>query len=363
LRRKRNSFLLLCGGLCAVFISLKAKDSLHPYPFPSMVHFPEMPQNPDNPVTVEGSELGRFLFYDSILSLDYSLACASCHQQKFAFSDGPKRFSTGFQGQLQTRNSPGLFNLAWYEAYFWDGRSPTLEDQALHPVRSHAELNLDWKTAMKRIAKSDFYRPLFAKVFGTRAPDSTQIAMAIAQFERTLLSHNAKFDSVFRREAYFTADEYAGFLLVNDQTRGDCLHCHTTDSDGRGTTGRFSNNGLDAAERFADFRDPGKAAFSSNPKESGHFKIPSLRNLAYTAPYMHDGRFSTLEEVMKFYSEEVKISPTIDSKMTHQHKGGAHFSAQEMRQIIAFLNTLNDPVFVEDEKFASPFKSRKPKTN
>lgn len=314
-----------------------------------------MPISELNSVTVEGAELGRFLFYDSILSRDYSVSCASCHQQAFAFSDGPKRFSTGIDEQLQTRNTLPLFNLAWYDAYFWDGRAATIEAQALHPVRSHGEMDLDWKTAMERIRKSPFYRKQFRLVFNTERPDSIQISYALAQFERTLLSYNSKYDSVFRGETYFTSDEYAGFILLNDQTKGDCLHCHTTDADGRGTIGKFLNNGLDFGSSQMPFSDPGRGAITGKANEMGQFKIPSLRNLAFTAPYMHDGRFATLEEVLRFYNTELKFSHTVDPRMRYVHQGGAHLSPKEIEQITAFLMTLNDSVFINEPAFKNPF--------
>jgi cytochrome c peroxidase len=181
------------------------------------------------------------------------------------------------------------------------------------------------------------------------------IAHAIAQFERTLISHNSKYDRVLRREAYLTPEEYQGFVLVNDQTKGDCLHCHTTDADALGTTTRFSNNGLDDARQPSDYSDPGKGAITGATTDYGYFRIPSLRNLAFTAPYMHDGRFSTIQEVMDFYSNGVSQNYNIDSKMEYAHQGGVLLTADEKRKVVAFLLTMNDSTFTTNPDFGNPF--------
>ncbi len=327
-----------------------------PYPFPELRHLPEMPLAAYNPVTIEGAELGRFLFYDPILSQDSSISCSSCHQQQFAFSDGPKRFSTGINGAKMKRNTMPLFNLAWYPSLFWDGKSPSLEKQVFHPVSATDEMNLQWPIAEKRIQKSSFYPALFKKAFGDAVKiDSTTIAKAIAQFERTLLSYNSKYDQVLRREAFFTKDEYDGFVLVNDQSMADCFHCHVTDAHALGTTARFSNNGLNPIYNSSDYNDKGKGAISGRSTENGLFRIPSLRNVALTAPYMHDGRFETLEEVLDFYSEGVNLSANVDSKMTRAHQGGVKLNAEEKRKIILFLNTLSDSVLITNPSYGNPF--------
>ena len=191
------------------------------------------------------------------------------------------------------RNTMPLFNLAWYPTLFWDGRAESIEEQVFHPLRAHDEMNLDWAVATERVKQNEYYTAKFRAAFGDAIIDSNLIALAIAQFERTLISNDSKYDQVIRGEAYFTADEYEGFVLINDQTKGDCLHCHTTDANALGTTTKFSNNGLDTALRPDDYIDQGKAEFTGLTADVGEFKIPSLRNVAVTAPYMHDGRFET----------------------------------------------------------------------
>ncbi|MBN9482559.1 MAG: hypothetical protein BGO70_18435 [Bacteroidetes bacterium 43-93] len=341
-----------------LFIALtgfKAERSLHLYRFPDLRYFPSMPCAADNQVTVEGAQLGRYLFYDPILSKDNNLSCGSCHKQANAFSDAPLSFSKGGNGVLQTRNTPPLFNLAWYPALFWDGKAKSVEEQVFHPVRSSTEMQMDWKAVAERINKSAFYKARFDIVFPGKPIDSVLIAKAIAQFERTLISCRSKYDSVLNGLVFFTRDEVDGFEIVNDMTRGDCLHCHTTDGDALGTTLGFSNNGLDSARTFTGYTDRGRGQVTGVVQDNGKFKIPSLRNLRYTAPYMHDGRFMTLEQVVDFYSEDVREGITTDSKMEFAHAGGSHLSAADKRKVIAFLNTLNDDAFVTDTSFSNPF--------
>lgn len=356
LNLKRTVFVSLSLGIVMFIFAFANTTEPQPYVFSDLKFFPKMPQTTNVP-TIEGVALGRYLFYDSILSQDFSFSCASCHQQNAAFSDGGKRFSEGINGSLTERNTLPLFNLAWYETFFWDGRANSIETQVFHPVSAHDEMNLKWGTAVKRISESSFYRPKFEAAFGEVEIDSVLVAMAIAQFERTLISSNSRFDRVLRGEAYLSPEEYEGFELMNDQTKGDCLHCHITDANALGTTGKFSNNALDAAQDKSEFKDRGKGGVSGIDNEVGQFKIPSLRNLSFTAPYMHDGRFETLDEVLNFYSEGLQSSYTVDSKMGFVHQGGAHLSQEEKKKIIAFLLTLNDSTFILNPNFSNPFAS------
>ena len=346
----------ISGLLLFIAISSFTSEEIgEPYPFPELRFFPEMPYT-DNPSTIEGVELGRFLFYDTILSENQTMSCGSCHQQERAFSDAPKRFSKGVNGELMTRNTMPLFNLAWYSSFFWDGRAGSLEEQVFFPVRAHSEMNLDWMVAVQRISKSSFYKSKFLKAFGNVEIDSVLIARSIAQFERTLISQDSKYDQVLRGERYFTKEEYEGFVLMNDQTKGDCLHCHTTDGDALGTTTGFSNNGLDQAKKAIDYSDIGKAGVTGKQQDIGRFRIPSLRNIEVTGPYMHDGRFNTLDQVIDFYSDGVQTSFNIDSKMEYAHQGGVHLTADEKKKIKAFLLTLTDSSFLNNPAFDNPFK-------
>ncbi len=352
--KKRIAF----GCLIVAFIftlGFKPKKGPKVYEFPDMPFFPKMPVSKQNPVTEEGVALGRYLFYEELLSKDTSISCGHCHQQKRAFSDAPIAFSRGHKLRKNLRNTPPIFNLAWYPSLFWDGRSPSIEDQVFHPLRGENELNLSWDEAVKRISDQEFYKAKFEAAFGDSFIDSNRISMAIAQFERTLLSYNSKFDKALRFELQLSADEYAGFVLMNDQSMADCLHCHSTDPMALGTNLKFSNNGLDKAESIEDFKDFGLGGFTGKEEDYGKFKIPSLRNIAFTAPYMHDGRFESLEEVLDFYSEGVQENINIDSKMTQAHRGGVRLTELEKKQIIAFLHTLSDSSFITDPKFSNPF--------
>lgn len=326
-----------------------------PYLFPSLEFFPKMPKAAFNEVTNEGAELGRHLFYDPILSANNSISCSSCHQQASAFSDSNKRFSHGINSKMTSRNTLPLFNLAWYPAYFWDGRATSIEMQVFHPLQSKNEMNINWKFSLKKIRKNKIYVALFNKAFPGKAIDSNLVCLSIAQFLRTLISYESKYDQVLSGKKFFTKDEYEGFVLVNDQTKGDCIHCHNTDGDALSTNLIFSNNGLDLIDISDDFKDKGRGEITKNKNDYGKFKVPSLRNLAFTAPYMHDGRFKTLEEVLDFYSEGINSSPTIDSKMEYAHQGGIHLSNEEKKKIISFLLTMSDSVFIRKKEFSNPF--------
>lgn len=350
--RAKITFVVI---LVILVFSFREKFSSTPYPFPKLVYFPKMPVSESNPVTVEGVALGRYLFYDPILSLDRTISCASCHRQEVAFSDAGQEFSSGIDGNAMKRNTLPLFNLAWYPALFWDGRASNIENQVFQPVRAHDEMNLQWTDAVNRIVKSKFYRAKFSAAFPGQAIDSILIAKAIAQFERVLISNRSKYDKVLQREASFTKEEYSGFVLMNDMTKGDCLHCHTTDADALGTSLTFSNNGLDSIFNPSLYKDLGRGAITGNVRDNGKFKIPSLRNIALTAPYMHDGRFKTLDEVLDFYSEGVNHSVNIDSKMGMVHQKGVKLSKEEKQNIIAFLMTLSDSAFIKDPAFGNPF--------
>ncbi len=355
MRKTRLSFFALFILITCLFFSFTFLKKDKPYSFPQIRYFTIMPVSAENPVTVNGADLGRHLFYDPILSSDSSVSCASCHKQQYAFSDSPNRLSKGMGGQLQSRNTLPLFNLAWYPKLFWDGRAATVEAQVFHPVRDHKEMNLNWTEVSKKVRRNKFYQKKFAAIYGKKIIDSSLISNVIAQFERTLISYNSKYDKVINKKAKFTLDELEGLELMNDMTKGNCLHCHTTDANGLGTTGDFSNNGLDEVSDKLKFKDPGLGSITKNTNDYGKFKIPSLRNLLFTAPYMHDGRFNTLEEVLDFYSEGLKISPTVDSKMEFVHKGGSKLTSYEKKKIVLFLNTLSDSAFISAKEFSDPF--------
>lgn len=331
------------------------REEIIPFVYPELPFFPKIPPS-DNEPSIEGADLGRHLFYDPVLSADSTMSCATCHRQEGAFSDSPNQYSSGVHGNLLVRNTMPLFNLLWYPSMFWDGRVESIEAQVLFPVSAHDEMDLDWVEAERRLNSIPFYKEKFLLVFGVDQIDSVLVSKAIGQFERTLLSFNSKYDRVIRGEDYFTSDEYDGFVLINDQTKGDCLHCHTTDGNALGTTTGFSNNGLDSVFNAIEYADKGRAGHTDEEKDLATFRIPSLRNLLFTAPYMHDGRFKNLEEVLDFYSTGVHQSLNVDSKMQYAYQGGVNLTSEEKRKILLFLACLSDTVFVTNPSYASPFE-------
>jgi len=340
--------------LFSIFAFRQDEGEPKKWKMPRLHLFPALPADYSVPSEAK-VELGRYLFYDPILSADSTFSCSSCHQQEYAFSDGNMRYSLGILGTELDRNTPPLFNLAWYEAFFWDGRASSIAHQALSPVPNPIEMGLPWPDAVKRLQRSSFYTALFNKAYGRPLIDSSQITDALAAFQSIIFSQDSKYDRVLRYEDYFSPLEYEGFQIANLQDRGDCLQCHITDAHALGTRGGFSNNGLENASQAEEYSDPGLGQ-KPNGDFNGWFKIPSLRNLAFTAPYMHDGRFETLDEVLDFYSEGVLQPYNLDTKMQHAHQGGVQLSEHEKKALKAFLLTLTDSVLVRNPDYANPFR-------
>ena len=296
----------------------------------------------DNPMTVEGVALGKKLFFDKRLSDDLSLACASCHLPSQSFDD-TSRFSVGINGIAGTRNEMPLFNHAWNitNKFFWDGRAVGIEEQALEPVTNVIEMHDTWINVTSKISSDATYRTMFTNAFGSLPIDSNLITKAIAQYERTLISGNTRIDAYSLRLIGLTPSELSGLNLFMDENGADCFHCHGDVTNPLWTDNSFRNNGLDSV-----FADSGLASITGNPIDVGKFKTPSLRNLIYTAPYMHDGRFSTLDEVIDHYSEGLVNSPSIDVDMKNISTNGARLTSQEKSDLKAFLLALTDTTFV-----------------
>jgi len=300
-----------------------------------------------NPQTVEGVSLGKKLFFDTILSADNSQSCATCHAPANAFTDATQ-FSDGIDGVFGNRNSMPIFNAAFNydEKFFWDGRSFGLELQALQPVENPIEMHNTWEQAVSDLQNNTQYPNLFQLAFGTSIITKELITKAIAQFERTLISGNSKFDKHLLGTATLTPQELNGFNVFMDESKGDCFHCHGSDNNPLWTDNIFHNNGLDAV-----FADLGLGIVTGDPADNGKFKSPSLRNLAFTAPYMHDGRFNTLDEVINHYSEGLQDSPTIDPLMKMVAQGGVQITTQEKADLKAFLLSLSDYEFINNPAF------------
>lgn len=313
--------------------------------FESSILPPEIPR--DNPLTVEGIALGKALFYDPILSANNTQSCASCHLQSGGFSD-PNQFSVGIDGSLGTRNSMPLFNLAWNRRgpFFWDGRAATLEDQIFEPITNPIEMANTWPNAVAALQNSGTYPELFDAAFGSTAIDSVKVSKAIAQFVRTLISGNSKFDRYLNGQEDLSEAEERGMNIFLDETRGDCFHCHGNPMNPLWTDNRFHNNGLDEF-----FVDRGLGAVTGDPRDDGLFRTPSLRNLSFTAPYMHDGRFNTLDEVIDHYSEGLVYSETVSPLLKKVSEGGVGLTPEEKSDLKAFLLSLSDPSFTTDLEY------------
>ncbi len=297
----------------------------------------------DNPQTLQGIALGRRLFHDPILSRDGTQSCATCHEPAFAFSDGGRRFSVGVDGIEGTRNAPALTNAAWNLVNFWDGRVTSLEEQAIAPVENPIEMGETWDRVVTKLQRHPDYPDLFCRVFGTDVITRTRVVQAIAQFERTFVSNNSRYDRWLRGQLQLTPAEQRGLILFEDE-RGDCFHCHTP---GLFTDLVFHNIGLEASPV-----DRGLAEATGRATDVGKFKTPSLRNVALTAPYMHDGRFETLDEVLDHYISGGVESPNRDPLIRVGQ--GLPLSEQDKQDIIAFLHALTDTAFVNNPDFLAP---------
>jgi len=354
---------LICWLAISLVVFSCRKDNTRylptPYALEIPTHFPDMIIPEDNPMTVEGVELGRFLFYEKRLSGDNTQSCASCHLPSASFSD-PNQYSTGIDGIQGTRHSMALVNLGWEDFFFWDGRKTTLESQILEPVPNPIEMHQSWKRTVEKLNADVTYRNRFFKAFGEEGIDSTKATKAIAQFIRTLISGESKFDVMYKYENNLTlnsseqailqtvdVEEWAGYDLFKSLNGADCFHCHNGPLM---RVKKFSNNGL----MPNSIDDRGRASVTNNPEDNYKFKVPTLRNIALTAPYMHDGRFATLDEVIEHYSSGIHMSPTIDPLIEFGSQGGVQLDAQEKYLLKKFLLTLTDQKFVTNPNFQDP---------
>ena len=356
--RKRFYFFVFMVSLGLTSCSEKSIESYVNTPTPSPLQIPQLFQDlildpvipSNNPQTEEGVLLGKKLFFDPNLSDDGSLACAGCHNATNAFTD-TTRFSDGIDGLFGNRNAMPLFNLAWnYDnTFFWDGRDLGLENQVFEPITNPLEMHSTWEAVAEKLQAHPEYPELFNAAFGSQTIDSVLVSKAIAQFERTLISANSKFDKFLLGTANLTPEESNGFTVFMDESKGDCFHCHGSDNNPLWTDNKFHNNGLDST-----FSDLGLGNVTGDPADNGKFKTPSLRNLAFTAPYMHDGRFETIEEVINHYSEGLQNSTTIDPLMKKVDQGGVQLSLQEKADLKAFLLSLSDTDFINNPNFSNP---------
>ena len=320
--------------------------------------FPPMDIPPDNPTTVEGVELGRLLFWEKALSADSTMSCGTCHMPTFSFAE-PTAVSTGITGAQGTRNAMALINMGWAQRFFWDGRASTLEEQVLEPIPHPDEMNLPWPEAVERLEADPDYAERFKVAFAGEPISAEAVSKAVSQFLRTMISADSKFDRWRRGQAELTDQEFQGYEIFNreggdpevvtgGQFGADCFHCHG-EAGLQFTDYLFHNNGLDS--NFG--ADPGLAGLTGVALDSGRFRTPTLRNVTLTAPYMHDGRFQTLEEVIDHYDAGGLPSATIDPFMKYS-SGGLMLQPQQKEALLAFMHTLTDTAFVSNPAFADP---------
>ena len=294
-----------------------------------------------NPLTVEGVALGKRLFYDPILSANNTQSCASCHIQENGFSE-TSQYSTGIDGIEGNRNAMPLINLGWQTKFFWDGGANGLESQVIGPITNPIEMHETLANVVAKLNAHAEYPELFKAAFGSAEASSQNIMRAIAQFERTLISGNSKYDQYMRGEALLTAQELNGKALFEDMEKGDCVHCHSMGS--TFSDFEFRNTGLDSIPV-----DEGRYLITLNQGDRGKFKTPSLRNVELTAPFMHDGRFQTLLECVQHYNTGFRYSANLDPNLSFAVKG--RMTQQEMEDLVAFMKTLTDMEFVNNPAF------------
>jgi len=338
-----------------------------PFGFPTKLNIPE-----DNPLTVEGIELGRYLFYDGRLSgrthPDSLMSCATCHRQERSFEAGidhpdfPGGHPVGLTGIKTHHVMLPMVNLVWNTSgYGWNGflypdnpdeNMRNIEDFVRLAVIAEDEINGDTTRVKQLIQSIEGYPELFAKAFGSETVTFTNIERAIAQFVRTLISTNSKFDKYMRGEVQLNQSELNGYVLFTTEEGADCFHCHGGFGNPLFTTNLFYNNGKDTI--FTDPMD--RFSVSADPMDKGGYKATTLRNILVQGPYMHDGRFETLEEVIEFYSHEVKWSPGISPLMHHVNRGGVQLLPSEKEDLLNFIKTLHDEEFLTNPEFSKPVK-------
>jgi len=369
------SLLLITIG-CKKDPAINTPETYHPTPY-SFSALPDditpvsqfIPLN--NPITIEGVLLGRMLFYDSTLSKDNTIACASCHHQGYAFSDRGRQFSFGVGDSIGNRNSMALFNIPWERGgFFWDARAPILDSQIVGPVPNVKEMHEPWSGALAKIQARPEYPGLFFKAFGSKTVTKENTVMAIAQFLRTIVSFNSKYDSVHRNLASFTGSELRGKqLFESDPVRNtqpgnhsvplghrlpatgfDCQHCHAPP--------------LFVPESFI----PNNQVLMNNGFGTTNFKVPSLRNLKFSAPYMHDGSMPNLDSVLAHYDHEIDPNSPYVSNLMYAKKytnpsdpssqlatPHMEMTSQDIIDLKAFLNTLNDYSLLTNKNYSNPF--------
>jgi cytochrome c peroxidase len=314
-----------------------------PVPYPLIIPpgFPSTKLFDHNPRTLEGFQLGRALFYDGRLSRDGNFSCASCHQPFAAFSTYDHTFSHGFHDQFTTRNAPALFNLAWVTSFDWDGGINHLEVQPLSPLGAPNEMASSLQEALVRVQADTAYHRMFKEAFGTDSINSERLLKALAQFTGSLVSAGSKYDLYRQGKATFNSIELSGYAIYQQK----CANCHP---EPLFTDGSYRNNGLSLNSEG----DVGRMRITGAGEDSLKFKVPSLRNLLLTAPYMHDGRFVNLHQVLDHYTKGILKGPTLDPVL----KKGISLTPSQQEDLLVFLSDLTDYGFTRDPRFGPPLK-------
>lgn len=309
----------------------------------------------DNQLTVQGVKLGRMLFYEKMMSKDGTQSCASCHRQEHAFTDTAK-FSIGVRGLQGKRQAMTVFNMAWHSnEFFWDGRAHLLRDQSLLPIQDELEMDETLGNVVTKLSQSQTYKDQFKRAFGNEEITSEKMSLAMEQFMNSIVSNNSKYDQFLAGKTQLTPSEERGRQLYfkeynqffPDSSGADCAHCHggpNFEND------RYMNNGLNAT-----FTDIGRENVTKNANDKGKFKVTSLRNIALTSPYMHNGQFTTLEEVVEHYNSGLQASATLDPALEQTRATGLFLDAQEKTDLVAFLKTLTDQTLINNAEYSNPF--------
>ena len=323
----------------AAFSSKSATDTLKitlPSNFPQPVY-----SFKQNPVTTAGFALGKTLFYAPVLSSDQSVSCSSCHRPSGAFSNYDVPLSSGVKGCKGERNAPPLFNLAWQKELMWDGRIGSLTDVPTNALTNPCEMNNNMDSILNVLRRDPIYPDLFQKAFGKDGITQKTLLNALTQFTSMMISANSRYDKFVRKEkgGNFTAEEEAGYILF----KKECSNCHTEPFF---TDGSYRNNGLDLVSK-----DRGRDSLTNLIADKGKFRVPSLRNAEITKPYMHDGRFSSLKQVLAHYANDVQNHSNLDPLLKKDNKMGIRLTVIEQGQLITFLKTLTDVDFINDRRF------------
>lgn len=337
--------IVLVGVILLTF-SCKKEGKITPFsPTPLGFNQPSSFPSPhysfdNNPLTQEGFELGRYLFYDPILSLDSSISCSSCHAQTHSFADHNIPLSKGVDKKLGTRNAPALINLAWSTSFMWDGGVNNIEVQPLVPLTSPHEMGENLANIVVKLNRSNFYKTKFKAIYGIDGITDQHFLKVLAQYTAMLVSSNSRYDQYISGKLNFTTQELEGYNLFKD----NCASCHR---EPLFTDYSFRNTGLESV-----ILDSGRFRVTQNTNDLGKFKVPTLRNIEFTYPYMHDGRYANLEQVVAFKSNGIKDSPTLDPLL----KTPFNFSKEQQQALIAFLKTLSDYGYISNPTYAEPVR-------